>query len=168
MPTVLKIFSVSILLLFFSQSSTAQFYSEYKTSIGARFGSPYAAVTYKTFLSDRNAVEFYIGYRDFANASWVSVSGAYQRHYSLDKITEGLLGYFGAGPSMYFWSFDANFTGLETNTTMGANAYIGFDYRLPSTNFAVSIDWVPVYFFGGLNDGFSWDYGGVGVRYVLK
>ena len=166
MSTISKIYFLFFFSFLFLQNVEAQFYPEYKTAIGARIGSPYLAVSYKTFISERNAIEGYVGYRDFANASWVSATGAFQRHHSLHKLTNGLLWYYGGGTSIYFWSFDSNFTGTETSTAVGANAYLGLDYRLPNTRFVFSADWAPTYIFNGSDSGFAWDYGGVGVRYV--
>lgn len=168
--SVLKSLFFPIILTCFAYSTSlnAQFYPEYETAIGVRFGSPFWAASYKTFLTERNAVEGYIGYRDFNNASWVSVSAAYQRHHSLHRLTNGLLWYYGGGSSLYFWNFDSNFNTDAAGTSVGLNAYAGLDYRLTNTRVVFSVDIVPVFFLNGLSSGFEWDHGGIGIRYVLK
>ncbi|MEM8526754.1 MAG: hypothetical protein AAGG68_19090 [Bacteroidota bacterium] len=162
MRMLLKVTFCLLTLCFLSTSVSAQ---KYKSAIGARLGYP-LSVSYKTFISDSDALEVYAGFRGFSTSRWVSVSGAYQRHGELDDVLEGLSWYFGGGASVYFWSYD--FGGDFANTSFGIQGYLGVDYKFSETPLNLTLDWIPSIFIGnGFTRGFGGGYGSLGVRYVL-
>jgi len=163
MRTLLKVTFSLLLACLLTTSISAQ---SYKSAVGARLGYPLSA-SFKTFISENNAIEVYAGFRGYTSSRWVSVSGAYQRHAPLDDLLEGLNWYFGGGASVYFWSYD--FGGDFANTSVGVQGYLGLDYKFAGTPLNLSVDWVPSLFLGnGFFTGFGGGYGSLGVRYVFK
>lgn len=139
----------------------------YDKAIGARLGHP-LSVSYKTFLNESSAVEVFAGTRGFSGYRWISLSGAYQIHKPLSAAnTEGLNFYYGAGASVYFWSFDNDFVD-DATTTLGLQGYLGLDYSLKNTPINFTVDWIPTFFIGGFGAGFGAGYGSLGVRYILS
>jgi hypothetical protein len=152
--------------------TTNTFAQDYKSAIGLRLGYP-LSVSFKTFLNESNAVEVYAGTRGygsgFGSYRWWIVSGAYQIHKPLEiGDIEGLGYYFGAGASVFFWSFDEGFGGDYSTTTFGIQAYAGLNYSLENTPINITVDWIPTYFFSGFGSGFGAGYGTIGIRYILS
>ncbi|MEM6317965.1 MAG: hypothetical protein AAF960_09860 [Bacteroidota bacterium] len=138
----------------------------YKSAVGARLGYP-LSVSYKTFVNDNSAVEIFAGTRGFSGYRWISVSGAYQIHKPLAAANvDGLNFYYGAGASLYLWSFD--FDVDDATTTFGLQGYLGLDYSLKDTPINFTVDWIPTFFVGGFGSGFGAGYGSLGVRYILS
>lgn len=147
---------------------SAQDSDRYKSAVGLRFGSPYVSASYKTFIKEGNALEFYASFRSFSGYSWVSASGAYQIHKPLDNIAEGLQWYYGGGASVYFWTFDSGFISDAGSISVGINGYLGLDYKFKNAPVSLTTDWVPTFFVNGFGSGFGGGYGGLGIRYVLN
>lgn len=158
---VLKFFLTLCFLTLLTSLSTAQ---DYKLAVGARLGYPFSAsVKYK---NNSNALEAYVGFRGYGSYSWVSVTGAYQKHRELSEILEGLSWYAGGGASLYFWTFD--FVGTYNTSTVGLQGYLGLDYKFSDYPINVSVDWIPTVFIGnGYTTGFGGGYGALAVRYTL-
>ena len=151
---------------------TNSYSQQYKAALGARLGSP-LSVSFKTFISESSALEVYGGTRSFgsgfADYRWWIVSGAYQVHKPLDLGDfTGLEYYFGAGASVYFWSFGEGFLTNESTTTFGAQGYAGLSYTFENIPINLTVDWVPTYFFNGYGSGFGADYGSLGIRYIFS
>ena len=145
-----------------SQEASAQ---DYHNAIGLRLGYP-LAVSYKHYLSEKNAFEIYAGTRGFSSYRWTNVSAAYQIHNPLGS--SGLKWYFGAGATVLFYSFGDGFIGTsESSTAIGVQGYLGLEYTLGDTPLNFTLDWVPTYLFTGYGNGFGADGGSLGVRYVL-
>ncbi len=143
----------------------------YKTAVGARVGYPVAA-SLKYFLSQSNAVEFYVAARGYGNYRWGSFNGAYLLHRPLDiEGINGLQYYVGFGGSIYFWNYDNRaFRDQYARTSFGIQGYLGLDLALGDLPLNLTADWVPAIFFGNnLYDtrSFGYGYGGIGVRYIL-
>ncbi len=141
---------------------------DFKSAAGLRLGYPWAA-SYKTFISETNALEVYVGYRGFSVYNSLSVNGAYQIHKDIESV-EGLQWYFGGGAGVQFYSYDFI---DESSTLFTASGYLGLQYTFPDTPISVTADWVPTFVFGdGLGGfgvgGFGAGIGGLGVRYVLN
>jgi hypothetical protein len=148
----------------FGQSLKAQ---DYNSAIGLRFGYP-IAISYKTFLSESNALEAYAGYRGFVGYSWINVGALYQIHKPLSGV-DGLQWYFGggAGVQLYNYRNDFNF-GDSGSFGIGLSGNLGLDYKFANSPINVSLDWVPTIFIGnGFLGGFGGAYGGLAVRYTL-
>ena len=157
------VFLIPLLLIGWLSVGQAQ---TYKSAIGARLGYPLSA-TYKTFLNENSALEVFAGTRGFSGYRWISVSGAYQIHKPFSKSNvDGLNFYYGAGASVYFWSFDLDLD--ESTTTFGLQGYLGLDYSLKNTPINLTVDWIPTFFVGGFGAGFGAGYGSLGVRYILS
>lgn len=160
-------FLILLGLFLFSTPSKAQ---NFKSAIGLRLGYP-MSVTYKQFVSESGAFEVYAGTRGFngilnTGYRWYSISGAYQIHKPIESI-EGLDYYYGAGASVYFWTFD--FDTDSSTTSFGLQGYGGLSYTFADNPFNISIDWVPTFFLNGFGgSGFGAGYGSVAVRYVLS
>lgn len=155
---------IPLFVVFWISMSYAQ---TYQKAVGARLGYP-LSLSYKTFISENNAVEVFAGTRGFSGYRWISLSGAYQIHKPLSVAnTEGLNFYYGAGASVYFWSFDSDLID-DATTTVGLQGYLGLDYSLKNTPINITVDWIPTFFIGGFGAGFGAGYGSLGVRYILS
>ncbi|HEY8687835.1 MAG TPA: hypothetical protein VIM07_01270, partial [Chitinophagaceae bacterium] len=54
-------------------------------------------------------------------------------------------------------------------TSIGVDGVLGLDYKIPSAPLNLSLDWQPSIEFGnGFNNGFSGNWGGIAIRYVLN
>jgi len=159
----------ALLLLTFSFISTSSLQAqgrEYGTAVGLRLGSPLSA-SIKKFLNEDAAVEAYIGYRGFSSYNWVNIAAAYQIHNDIESV-DGLQWYYGAGASVFFFSFDNIFVGdNSTTTSFGLQGYLGLDYTFADVPISITADWVPTFFINGFGNGFSGGYGALGVRYIL-
>jgi len=146
---------------------------EFKSAIGLRLGYP-TSVSFKTFINESNAIEVYAGTRGFDGAfntgyRWWIVSAGYQIHKPLDVGgLDGLSYYYGAGASVFFWTFDDGFSDDFDSTTFGIQGYAGLNYSFPDTPINVTLDWVPTYFFNGFSNGFGAGFGTLGIRYIIS
>lgn len=157
-----KIFTILLMVFMFAAVSQAQ---EYKSAIGLRFGYP-LSVSYKTFISDKAAIEGVAGFRSFGGYSWFNVGGYYQHHNEIASVN-GLKWYYGGGVNVYFWSYDSGFAGGST-TSIGLSGVLGLDYKFADMPLNLSVDWIPTYFVNGYGSGFAGGYGALAARYVLN
>lgn len=157
-----KLILLTVFACFGTLALTAQ---SYDSSVGARFGSPLMA-SYKTFISEKAALEGMVGFRSFSSYNWINVAAAYQIHNPIGQL-DGLSWYYGFGGSVYFWSFDNNFGTDESSVSLGIQGYIGLDYAFEDFPLNLSIDWVPTIFLNGFGNGFGGDYGALSARYIL-
>lgn len=158
------------LFIFCLMANTAQA-QDFKSAVGARLGYP-LSVTYKHFLNETGAIEVYAGTRGFGGLlgvggyRWYSVSGGYQIHADIESV-EGLQWYYGAGASVFFWTYD--FDTDASSVSLGLQAYGGLSYTFEDQPVNISIDWVPTIFLNSYaNSGFNAGYGSVAVRYILQ
>lgn len=167
----IKLFVFLFAIGFLAPTLQAQ---DYKTALGLRLGYP-VSLSFKTFAGGgSNAVEAFVNYRSrnvFESFGWtrIGVGAAYQVHNELSDVADGLAWYYGAGASVYFWSYD-NYFGFEgeSSVSLGIQGYLGLDYKFENIPLNVSLDWVPTYFINGYLNGFGADSGALSVRYVLK
>ncbi|MBC6994992.1 hypothetical protein QWY85_01125 [Neolewinella lacunae] len=164
MKNLFRTIALTLCLCFIFQSEAVA--QDYKSAVGLRLGYPWAA-SYKTFISESNAIEVYASYRGFTGWSWIGLNGAYQIHNDLGS-TEGLQWYYGGGAGIQFWSAgDVDLSG----TFFNISGYLGLQYTFADTPISLTADWVPTFFigdgFGGFG-GFGGGYGNLGVRYVLS
>jgi len=144
---------------------------EYDSALGLRFGYP-LSVSYKTFLNETAAIEVIGGTRGIGNGNsgyrWYNIGAAYQVHKPVEiGGIDGLNYYFGAGGSIYLWSFNDGFANEGARTSFGIQGYLGLSYTFNDTPINITLDWVPTFFLNGFNSGFGADYGGLGIRYIL-
>jgi hypothetical protein len=141
-------------LLLFSLGAMAQ---NYDKSIGLRLGSS-VGVTYKQFLSERNALEFF-GDLHFINGTVLNVSGEYLWQWNIGDI-DGFDWYVGPGVSLGMWLGDGS------NVNLALNGIIGLEYKFATIPLALSVDYNPhFYFLHGA--GFVGDYSALSVRYTF-
>jgi hypothetical protein len=147
-------------------SSQAQ---DYKSAIGLRLGVP-LSVSYKTFINEKAALEFVVGYRNTTYWNYFSIGAYYQHHMPIQSV-DGLSWYVGGGASAHFWSYDdvyyAN-TDYGT-TTFGISGCIGLDYKFAEIPLNLSVDWIPTFYISSdIYDGFRGGEGALAVRYTLN
>lgn len=160
-----KLLFSSVLTFFIVASVSAQ---NYTSAIGARLGYPLSA-SFKYFMNESHALEAYVGTRGYDFYRWTNVSVGYQIHRGIDAagFPEGFKWYYGAGGSIYFWSWDTGFGDGESNSTFGVQGYLGIEYTFEDIPLNVSVDWVPTFFINGFGSGFGGGYGALAARYVL-
>jgi len=166
---------LTLLALFAAFAFTASAQSDYKNSIGLRFGGGYydlVGAAFKTFISEPAALEFdlgvkpSIGYGVYSDGiTNLSLSGAYQHHFPIGTI-EGFKWFVGGGAIIAntFSDYD-DWSGVS----VGIFPTGGVDYKLKNAPFAFSADVRPTAHFvksyGGIN-GFLFN-GGLTARYVF-
>lgn len=153
--------TVPVLLLAFilsvSAANAQSNSSEYKTALGVKFYP--TAVTLKHFVSAKNALEG-LGY--FYNYG-ARITGLYEIHGNINNAP-GLKWYIGPGAHVGF--YNNKYGGA---TAIGVDGVIGLDYKINSAPINLSLDWQPSIEFGnGYNNGFSGNWGGIAIRYVLN
>lgn len=149
------------LLLANSGSLQAQ---PFQKALGIRLGYP-LSVSYKQFVSEKNAFEVYAGFRGYSESQGLSLNGAYLVHNDISGI-KGLQFYYGGGAGIHFWSYDRYDRG---NTTSSVSGYLGLQYVFTDIPISLTADWIPTYFLGEHRNGrfrnFGSDVGGLGIRY---
>jgi len=148
---------------------------DYQSAIGLRMGSP-VSVSYKTFLSETNALEAFVSFRSNTISrslgghkwSYIGIGAAYQVHAPLEiQGLDGLYWYYGAGGSIYFWNYNDAFFDDYGNMSLGIQGYLGLDYKFDGAPINMSVDWVPSFFINGYITGFGANYGAFSVRYTF-
>lgn len=155
-----------VTLLSFSFIWSVSFAQDYNAAVGLRLGYP-LSLTYKTFISETNALEGYAGFRSFGRSvSFLSLNAAYQIHKDIEDVDK-LQWYYGVGANIAFWSGDF----LNSNTSFGVAGYAGISYTFEDIPLNLSLDWIPTFFINGNNgfaDGFGGAYGSLAGRYILS
>ncbi|HOI86709.1 MAG TPA: hypothetical protein PLV51_02490 [Lentimicrobium sp.] len=159
-----KLLTVVALVLLTASVSNAQ---DYKSAIGGKLGYGLIA-SYKTFLSETNAVDIFGGIR------WGGiVAGAYwEKHYPISGL-DNLQWYWGFGGSFTTW--DYGYVGYDTYYEVGVSGVLRLDYSFDDIPLNLSIDWAPTIvvvdswdYPGASYNRFRGGYGAVSVRYILK
>ena len=165
MKKIVLLFSM-LFILAITNEMKAQ---DYKSAIGLRFGYP-VSISYKTFLSESNALELYLGYRGYSGIyGYWTLGGLYEFHKPIADV-EGLSWYYGFGASVQFFTYDEDYwSGLEDEGAIGVglSGVIGLDYKFPSAPVNLSLDFVPTFRLGGWDDGY-YSWGALSARYVLN
>lgn len=155
-----KVFVLSLIFIcFISLKSVAQNSPDgydYKNAVGIKFYP--TGITIKHFVSEKNALEG-LGY--FFNYG-ARVTGLYEIYGNISSVS-GLRWYFGPGAHVGF--YNNKYGGA---TTIGVDGVLGLDYKIVSAPINISLDWQPSIEFGsGFNNGFSGNWGGIGIRYTF-
>ena len=143
----------------------AAYSQDYNSAIGLRLGFP-NSVSYKHFISEQGAIEAFAGFRSYAGYGWFNVAAAYEHHWAISSV-DGLSWYAGGGASAFFYNYDAGFLG-GSNTSIGILGALGLDYKFEDLPLNLSLDWMPILFLNGFDDGVNGGYGALSVRYVIK
>jgi len=164
MKRITLLFSMLFVLAISSQLKA----QDYKSAIGLRFGYP-LSISYKTFLTESNALELYAGFRSYSGVyGYFSVGGLYEIHKPITSV-EGLSWYYGGGLSVQFFTYDDSYYFNDDNGTVGVglSGVLGLDYKFADAPFNLSLDFMPTIRFGGWDSGY-YSWGALGARYVLK
>jgi hypothetical protein len=141
----------------------------YNSAIGLRFGYP-LSISYKTFLTESNALELYAGFRSYSGVyGYFTVGGLYEIHKPINGV-DGLSWYYGGGVSVQFFTYDDAYWGGTNdngNFGVGLSGVIGLDYKFADAPFNLSVDFLPTIRFGGWDSGY-YSWGALAARYVLK
>ena len=129
--------------------------TDYTTAIGVKFYP--GAVSVKHFVTDKNALE---GIAYFWNRG-TRITGLYEIHGEIENAG-GLKWYIGHGAHVGFYN-NKYYAGA---TYIGLDGVLGLDYKFKSAPINLSIDWQPSFEFGD-GAGFSGNWGGLAIRYVL-
>jgi len=128
---------------------------EYTTALGVKFYP--GAISIKHFIKPNAALEG-LGY--FWNRG-SRITGLYEFHGDINGAA-GLKWYVGPGAHVGF--YNSKYGG---GSSFGVDGVLGLDYKIKGAPINVSVDWQPSFEFNGAYDGFSGNWGGLGVRYVF-
>ena len=128
---------------------------DYKTALGVKFYP--GAVSLKHFIKPNAALEG-LGY--FWNRG-ARITGLYEFHGDINGA-DGLKWYVGPGAHVGF--YNSKYGG---GSSFGVDGVLGLDYKIKGAPINVSVDWQPSFEFNGAYDGFSGNWGGLGIRYVF-
>jgi hypothetical protein len=140
--------------------------SSYNSAIGLRFGAP-ISVSYKKFISDKGAIEGFVGFRGYSGYSWINLGAMYEHHMPISEVP-GLQWYFGGGAGLYFYNYNDDIYDDESNFSVSIMGCLGLDYAFESTPINLSLDWTPAIFLTGYDQGFGAGYGALSARYILN
>ena len=130
------------MLTFLGSSAFSQDGSDYKNAIGLRISGGYydaLAASYKTFLSERGALELNLGIRVYsASTDWVnlSFSAGYQHHFPIGEIP-GFKWFIGGGLTAF-----NSFSDAEDYSGFGLGIFPtgGIDYKFSNIPLNLSAD----------------------------
>ncbi|MBW6490708.1 MAG: hypothetical protein K0B15_05875 [Lentimicrobium sp.] len=161
----MKKVAITLFALFLAVSVT--YGQDYKSAIGGKLGYGLIA-SYKTFLSESNAVDIFGGIR------WGGfVAGAYwEKHYPLE-IADNLRWYWGLGGSFTTWNY--GYVGYNNYYEIGLSGVLGLDYSFDDLPLNLSLDWAPTIvvldswdYPGASYNRFRGGYGALSIRYILN
>ena len=139
----------------------------YRNAIGIRFAWD-AGLTFKHFMNESAAFEIIASRRGYVDFSYTRLTGLYLIHNPI-KSVEGLQWYYGGGASILFYSgsyYDTHSS--DSKTILGLMGALGLDYKFKDVPIALSVDWLPGFFFAsGNGTGFAGDYGALAARYTF-
>lgn len=161
----LKLKSLVVVLLsfyFYTPSVNAQ---SYKNAIGLRAGG-YSGITYKQFVSSKNAFEIYGLVRFYKYSNFTNVTGVYQIHNDIPNVSN-LKWYYGFGATVGFYGYKSSYFGNKIDgASLGVLGTIGLDLALKEAPIDFALDWSPTFFLTN-NTGFYGDYAHFSIRYIL-
>ncbi|MBC7937370.1 MAG: hypothetical protein H7Y86_18655 [Rhizobacter sp.] len=153
-----QLFALVIVLLAGIGAASAQSNvtsQEYTTALGVKFYP--GAVSLKHFIKTNAALEG-LGY--FWNKG-ARITGLYEFHGDINGAA-GLKWY--AGPGAHVGFYNSKYGG---GSSFGVDGVLGLDYKFKGAPINMSVDWQPSFEFNGAYDGFSGNWGGLGIRYVF-
>jgi len=118
----------------FSNQVQAQ---QYKNAFGVRLGS-YNGVNFKTFLTDKNALDFNLSFRSNDGVKYVRVTGLYEVHGPVSDL-QGLLWYYGGGASIGSYKY----RGTDGELMFSIDGVLGLDYKFTGAPINLALDWRP-------------------------
>jgi hypothetical protein len=157
------------LAVIFCCAFAAQAQSTYKSAIGLRLGYP-AAVSLKHFISEKGAVEAFVGFRGWTYYRAINIGAMYQHHSPIPDVA-GLQWYVGGGASAWLWTYDDFIIDRSNYATfnIGIMGCLGLDYKFADLPLNASVDWVPTFIIGDTYArAFGYGYGALSARYTFK
>jgi hypothetical protein len=149
-------------LLTFSQTAYTQ---SYKNAIGLRVGT-YSGITYKQFVSPKNAFEIYGLLRFYNTYNTTNITGVYQVHNMIPNVS-ALKWYYGFGGTLGFYGYKNAYLGKKiSGVNIGVLGTVGLDLALKDIPVCLSADWNPTFFLNN-GGGFYGDYAHFAIRYIL-
>ncbi len=147
-----------IFLILFLGLSYSGYSQNYNSAVGLRLGYP-TSVTYKKFISENHALEFYGGIRSYFGFTNIHLNAAYLIHNDIESV-DNLQWYYGGGGGVILG---------DGYTAIDINGYLGLEYTFEDIPLSLSLDWVPTFVLGhyGLS-GFGGGYGALAARYILN
>jgi len=127
--TLLVVFATTL-------TTSAQYYNQ---ALGLRFNDYYAALTYKTFLSEKNALDFSLN-AQFDNG--FGLTGLYEIH-EPTGFADRLNWYYGIGGHVSLWSGTYWEHGNYSIIGLGVDGVVGVEYAVENIPFAFSLDYIP-------------------------
>jgi hypothetical protein len=129
----------SFVFLFINQRSNGQ---DYKTAVGAKFGGYENGLSIKYFNTADVAIEGVLGFRQHG----VVVTGLFEGYLHTFNVT-GLRFFYGAGAHVggtgtgVYENFDGHEESYnQGHVLLGVDGVIGFEYTIPKTPIAISLD----------------------------
>ena len=133
-------------------------------ALGLRFGGNGvingAELSYQHGLSERNRIEFDLGFGRGKNHNRMFIAGIYHWDWNL---VGGLNWYIGPGASIGFYSYD-NHAGY-LNVALGGQIGLEYDFNVLGAPILLSLDARPMWDFLGDHAGFGWG-AALGIRYT--
>jgi hypothetical protein len=146
----------------FSQTAYTQ---NYKNAIGLRAGG-YSGITYKQFVSQKNAFEIYGLFRFYKTYNVTNITGVYQVHNGIPNVN-ALKWYYGFGGTVGFYGYKNAYLGKKiSGVNLGILGTVGLDLALKDIPICLSLDWSPTFFLNN-DSGFYGDYAHFAIRYIL-
>jgi len=158
--TVLGVISFSIVS--YSAKAQATEGYDYKSAIGGRFGVA-NGITFKTFLSDQNALDVILNFRSNSKSSTFKLVGLYEIHNPFNSV-EGLKWYYGGGAGI------GTYKNKETDNSGAAfsiDGVLGLDYKIDGAPINLSLDWKPEIRFAPDNTGVDFAGFGLSIRFAF-
>lgn len=156
MKKLITSLSVSLLLIISANAQRA-YNNDCAASVGLKFYPK--GVSYKQAVARKDAMEF-LAY--FISNEGSRFTALYEVHHDIGGL-DGLKWYIGPGAHVSFYDQDA----YSSRTYLGVDGVIGLDLKFNRVPLNFSFDWQPSFDFNGGRN-FSWDFGGLSIRYVIK
>jgi hypothetical protein len=139
-----KIFIIAGLIMITTFAALGQ---NYNSGIGLR-GGVSQGITYKTFISNKTAIE------GILHTRWqgVMLTGLYEIHQDFPNA-KGLSWFYGFGGHLGIWenrNGNRPWGNINDNyTVLGADLILGLDYLIPNSPINLSLDYKPAFNFVG-------------------
>ena len=156
-------------IMLFGLAFTAQAQIASKNALGLRLGGSNgfgAEVSYQRGLSEKNRLEFDLGWKNDSDVNSVKGVGLYQWVWNIDG---GFNWYAGVGAGLSAWSYDYDGSGSHYGNDSGVYVFaagdIGIEYAFPEAPITLSLDARPEIGSGYYDDdNFGFDIG-LGVKF---
>ncbi|QNL50090.1 hypothetical protein H8S90_00125 [Olivibacter sp. SDN3] len=135
---------------------------DYKSAIGGRFGVA-NGITFKTFLTDQNALDVILNFRSNSKSSTFKLVGLYEIHNPINDV-QGLRWYYGGGAGI------GTYKNKETDNSGAAfsiDGVLGLDYKIDGAPINLSLDWKPEIRFAPDNSGVDFAGFGLSIRFAF-